>query len=284
MSKGDRKLKRIASRNNPETVLAASLLTKKGREETGLFSAEGEKLFRESAKPENRSKIDRIYLSESSSATYLPLVTDLLGRSFTDTDSTVVFSDPAFEKITSEKSPQGIITVLKSIDFSKFYIKIEKKDVDELEGQKVLALAGVRDPGNLGAIIRSAVAFGFSKIFLSSDCVEVTNPKTVRAAMGGVFSVGFYTVSDFATFIKSAQDVGRRVLAAELRAGAIPLSEIGLRTDDVIVIGNEGQGIPTDVSALCDASVYVPISPASESLNAAVAASLFLWEQSKAGN
>lgn len=277
-------MKRIASRNNPETVLAASLLTKKGREETGLFLAEGEKLFRESAKPENRAKIDRIYLSESSSATYLPLVTDLLGRSFTDTDSTVVFSDPAFEKITSEKSPQGIITVLKSIDFSKFYIKIEKKDVKELEGQKVLALAGVRDPGNLGAIIRSAVAFGFSKIFLSSDCVEVTNPKTVRAAMGGVFSVGFYTVSDFATFIKSAQDVGRRVLAAELRAGAKPLSEIGLRTDDVIVIGNEGQGIPTDVSALCDASVYVPISPASESLNAAVAASLFLWEQSKAGN
>lgn len=277
-------MKRIASRNNPETILAASLLTKKGREETGLFLAEGEKLFRESAKPENRAKIDRIYLSESSSATYLPLVTDLLGRSFTDSDSTVVFSDPAFEKITSEKSPQGIITVLKSIDFLKFYIKIEKKDFDELEGQKVLALAGVRDPGNLGAIIRSAVAFGFSKIFLSSDCVEVTNPKTVRAAMGGVFSVGFYTVSDFATFIKSAQDVGRRVLAAELRAGAKPLSEIGLRTDDVIVIGNEGQGIPTDVSALCDASVYVPISPASESLNAAVAASLFLWEQSKAGN
>ena len=277
-------MKRIASRNNPETVLAASLLTKKGREETGLFLAEGEKLFRESAKPENRAKIDRIYLSESGFERYLSLVTELLGRDFVDSDRTVVFSESAFDKITSEKSPQGIITVLKSIDFSKIYIKIEKKDFNELEGQKVLALAGVRDPGNLGAIIRSAVAFGFSKIFLSSDCVEVTNPKTVRAAMGGVFSVGFYTVSDFATFIKSAQDVGRRVLAAELRAGAKPLSEIGLRTDDVIVIGNEGQGIPTDVSALCDASVYIPISPASESLNAAVAASLFLWEQSKAGN
>ena len=277
-------MKRIASRNNPETVLAASLLTKKGREETGLFLAEGEKLFRESAKPENRAKIDRIYLSESSSATYLPLVTDLLGRSFTDTDSTVVFSDPAFEKITSEKSPQGIITVLKSIDFSKFYIKIEKKDFDELEGQKVLALAGVRDPGNLGAIIRSAVAFGFSKIFLSSDCVEVTNPKTVRAAMGGVFSIGFRTVSDFGSFIKSAREAGRRVFAAELRDGAKPLSEIGIGTDDVIVIGNEGRGIPSEISALCDSSVYIPISPASESLNAAVAASLLLWEQSKAGN
>ena len=277
-------MKRIASRNNPETILAASLQTKKGREETGLFSADGEKLFRESAKPENRSKIDRIYLSESGFERYLSLVTELLGRDFVDSDRTVVFSESAFDKITSEKSPQGIITVLKTIDFSKNYIKIDKKDFSAWTGKRILALSGVRDPGNLGAIVRSAVAFGFSLIVLSSDCVEVTNPKTVRAAMGGIFSVGFVTVSDFGSFIRAARDAGRRVFAAELREGAQPLSDVGLRSRDVIVIGNEGQGIPTDISAICDASVYIPISPASESLNAAVAASLFLWEQSKAGN
>lgn len=277
-------MKRIASRNNPETVFAASLQSKKGREESGLFLAEGEKLFRESAKPENISKIDRIYLSENASERYLPLVSELLGADFADSDRTVVFSDPAFEKITSEKSPQGIITVLKSIDFSKNYIKIEKKDVSQLEGKRIVALYDVRDPGNLGAIVRSAVAFGFSEMVLSSDCVEVTNPKTVRAAMGGVFSIGFRTVSDFGSFINSAREAGRRVFAAELREGAKPLSSIWIRSDDVIVIGNEGRGIPREISALCDASVYIPISPASESLNAAVAASLFLWEQSKAGN
>ena len=277
-------MKRIASRNNPETVFAASLQSKKGREETGLFLAEGEKLFRESAKPENISKIDRIYLSENASERYLPLVSELLGADFADSDRTVVFSDPAFEKITSEKSPQGIITVLKSIDFSKNYIKIEKKDVSQLEGKRIVALFDVRDPGNLGAIVRSAVAFGISEMVLSSDCVEVTNPKTVRAAMGGVFSIGFRTVSDFGSFINSARESGRRVFAAELREGAKPLSSIGIRSDDVIVIGNEGRGIPREISALCDASVYIPISPASESLNAAVAASLFLWEQSKSGN
>lgn len=277
-------MKRIASRSNPETVFAASLLTKKGREETGLFTADGEKLFRESAKPENASKIDRIYLRESASDRYLPLITELLGGEFADSDRTVVFSDPAFEKITSEKSPQGIITVLKTIDFSKNYIKIEKKDLSRLEGKRIVALFGVRDPGNLGAIVRSAVAFGFSEMVLSSDCVEVTNPKTVRAAMGGVFSIGFRTVSDFGSFITSAREAGRRVFAAELREGAAPLFEIGIRSDDVIVIGNEGQGIPREISALCDSSVYIPISERSESLNAAVAASLFLWEQSKAGN
>lgn len=277
-------MKRIASRSNPETVFAASLLTKKGREETGLFTADGEKLFRESAKPENASKIDRIYLRESASDRYLPLITELLGGEFADSDRTVVFSDPAFEKITSEKSPQGIITVLKTIDFSKNYIKIEKKDLSRLDGKRIVALFGVRDPGNLGAIVRSAVAFGFSEMVLSSDCVEVTNPKTVRAAMGGVFSIGFRTVSDFGSFITSAREAGRRVFAAELREGAAPLFEIGIRSDDVIVIGNEGQGIPREISALCDSSVYIPISERSESLNAAVAASLFLWEQSKAGN
>ena len=277
-------MKRIASRSNPETVFAASLLTKKGREETGLFTADGEKLFRESAKPENASKIDRIYLRESASDRYLPLITELLGGEFADSDRTVVFSDPAFEKITSEKSPQGIITVLKTIDFSKNYIKIKKKDLSRLDGKRIVALFGVRDPGNLGAIIRSAVAFGFSEMVLSSDCVEVTNPKTVRAAMGGVFSIGFRTVSDFGSFITSAREAGRRVFAAELREGAAPLFEIGIRSDDVIVIGNEGRGIPCEISALCYASVYIPISPTSESLNAAVAASLFLWEQSKSGN
>ena len=276
-------MKKIASRNNPETLFAASLLTKKGREKEGMFLSYGEKLFREAAKPENRFRIDHVYLSESGADPYLSLIVDLLGTSFVDSDRTVVFSDTAFSKISTEKSPEGIITVLKSIDFSKNYIKIEKKDLTELGNRRALALAGVRDPGNLGAIIRSAVAFGFADVFLSADCVEVTNPKVVRAAMGGLFSVRFHVVSDFASLISGLHDFGRRVYAAELREGARPIDKIDLTPYDVIVIGNEGNGIPPVISSLCDASVFIPISAASESLNAAVAASLFLYEQSKAG-
>ena len=277
-------MKYIASRNNPETVLAAALQTKKGREQNGLFLAEGEKLFYEAAKEENKRKIDRVYLSKSGAERFGSEIVARLGRTFYDSDSTITFSDAAFEKISSEKSPQGIITVLKSIDFSKKYIKINKKDFLEFSGRRILALAGVRDPGNLGAVVRSAVAFGFTDVFLSSDCVEVTNPKTVRAAMGGIFSVGFHTVEDFGSFILTAKESGRRVFAAELREGAKPIGEVGLSSTDVVVIGNEGQGVPPAISACCDASVYIPISMASESLNAAVAASLFLWEQSKTGN
>ena len=277
-------MKRIASRNNPETVFVASLLTKKGREESGLFLAEGEKLFREAAQKRNASKIDRICLQESAAELYLPLISELLGEGFVSSGRTLVFSDPSFEKISSEKSPQGIITVLKSIDFSKKYIKIDKKGVEDLAGKRIVALSGVRDPGNLGAIVRSAVAFGVTDIVLSSDCVEFTNPKVVRAAMGGIFSVRFHVISDFGSFVTGARDAGRRVFAAELRDGAKAVDAIGLAKDDIVVIGNEGQGIPPEISSLCDTSVYIPISPSAESLNAAVAASLFLWEQAKAGN
>ena len=277
-------MREIASRNNPETVLGSSLQTKKGRSETGLFLAEGEKLFLEAAKPSNRDMIDRVYLSKAVSERYLPLLAGMLGDAFVKSDRTVVFSEPAFEKISSEKSPQGVITVLKSIDFSKNYIKIEKKDLVKLAGHKMLALAGVRDPGNLGAVVRSAVAFGFTDVVLSADCVEFTNPKTVRAAMGGIFALKFHVVEDFSSFVTSMREVGRRVFAAELRDGAKPIGEVGLSSSDVIVIGNEGQGVPPEISRLCDASVYIPISSAAESLNAAVAASLFLWEQSKSGN
>lgn len=277
-------MKKIVSRNNPETLFAASLFSKKGREDAGLFPAEGDKLFLEAAKPENRDRIDRVFLSEESVDRYLALVTDLLGRDFAESDSLVVFSEPAFRKISSEKSPQGVITVLKTIDFSKKYIKINKKDFDDLSGRRVLALAGVRDPGNLGAVVRSAVAFGFTDVVLSSDCVEVTNPKTIRSAMGGIFAVSFRIVEDFSSFFSSAREAGRRTFAAELREGAKPIGEIGLSPSDIVVIGNEGHGVPPEIAKLCDASVYIPISSVAESLNAAVAASIFLWEQSKGGN
>ena len=82
-------------------------------------------------------------------------------------------------------------------------------------------------------------------------------------------------------FIEAAKENGRRVFAAELTDRAIPLSEAALTSRDIIIIGNEGHGIPKDISSLSDASVYIPISQKTESLNASVAAAIFIWEQSK---
>ena len=99
--------------------------------------------------------------------------------------------------------------------------------------------------------------------------------------MGSLYRVKVTTVSDISSFIDASHANGRRVFAAELTDSAKSLHEAGLTGSDIVMIGNEGHGIPTEVSALCDGSIYIPISKKTESLNASVAAAIFMWEQSK---
>jgi TrmH family RNA methyltransferase len=156
---------------------------------------------------------------------------------------------------------------------------IYKEDFFIPKGERALSLYSLRDPGNLGAVIRSAVAFGVQHIVLSSDSADIYNPKTVRAAMGTMFGVRISVVSDFASFVRAAKECGRAVYAAELREGAKSVKDIDLSADDIFIIGNEGHGIPDEISAQCTGSVYIPISEGAESLNASVAAAVFMWEQ-----
>ena len=156
---------------------------------------------------------------------------------------------------------------------------IYKEDFFIPKGERALSLYSLRDPGNLGAVIRSAAAFGVRHIIISADSADVYNPKTVRAAMGTMFGVKISVVSDFVSFIEAAKANGRSVYAAELTDGAKSVKDIVLSSDDIFIIGNEGHGIPREISSVCTGSVYIPISDGVESLNASVAASVFMWEQ-----
>ena len=198
-------------------------------------------------------------------------------------ESTQLFclSESAFEKISTEKSPQGIISVIKYLDFFCNMDIIYKEDFFISEGERTLALFSLRDPNNLGAVIRSAVAFGVEHIVLSADSADVYSPKTVRCAMGSLFKVKITVVSDFESFVNAARANGRRVFAAELIDSAVSLRDINLSSNDIFMIGNEGHGILPEISSACNASVYIPISSKTESLNASVAAAIFMWEQNK---
>lgn len=146
---------------------------------------------------------------------------------------------------------------------------------------RTLCLCAVRDPANLGAIVRSAAAFGVKSLLLSADCADVYHPKTLRAAMGNLFRLSVYIVEDLPASLQTLKAAGRRVFAAELRPGALPLLSLPVRKEDVFIIGNEGHGIPREVSDAADSSVYIPIEENVESLNASVAASVLLWEQAR---
>ena len=269
----------ISSRQNPIVKWAASLSDKKSREKYSSFIAEGEKLCFEAAI--SRLPVSHIFVSESKWSVLLPRIKKAYCDSFYEDVKLICLSDGAFEKISTEKAPQGVIIIIKYLDFFRRLDIIYNVDFFLSPNERAIALCSLRDPSNLGAVIRSAVAFGVEHIILSSDSADLYNPKTVRAAMGGLFKIKATVVRDFESFIKAAKMTGRRVYAAELSENAIALNEANVSSNDIFVIGNEGHGIPREISLKCDRSVFIPISSDTESLNAAVAASILLWEQSK---
>ncbi|MBQ8302895.1 MAG: RNA methyltransferase [Clostridia bacterium] len=267
----------ISSRNNQLVKCAASLADKKGRNAEKCFIAEGEKLSLEALK--RGLPVTHIFIVEDKSDRLLGMLSEFENDERYNECRVILLSESAFSKISTEKAPQGIISVIKYLDFFRNMDIIYKEGFFIQEGERALSLYSLRDPGNLGAVIRSAVAFGVDHIVLSSDSADIYNPKTVRAAMGTMFGVKISYVSDFHSFVHAAIDNGRAVYAAELTDDARSIKDIDLKKEDIFIIGNEGHGIPTEISSICTGSAYIPISEGAESLNASIAASVLMWEQ-----
>ncbi len=269
----------ITSRNNPLIKWAASLKEKKHREASGHFIAEGEKLTFEALRAS--MPITHIFVSVAKSEHLLRRIDEYKNTPQYRDCTVCVIPEALLEKISSENAPQGIISIIKRLDFFRKIDIIYKEEFLKNANERVMILSSVRDPGNLGSAIRSAVAFGVTHLLLSCDCADVYNPKTVRGAMGSIFRVKVSIISNLPETVKELCSSGRRVLSAELTEEAIRLGESKLLPTDVIVIGNEGHGVDPEVSRVATDKIYIPISVATESLNASVAAAIFMWEQSK---
>ncbi len=269
----------LTSRQNNTVKWVTALHDKKERGRSRAFIAEGEKLTFEAAQA--GLPITHVFVSDKKNDALAERIKLAFSSDLYADTEIITVTEEVFRKISTEKAPQGIISVIKHLDFFKELDIIYKEDFFLKDGERAIALYSVRDPGNVGSVIRSAVAFGAEHIVLSADSVDIYNPKTVRSAMGSLFKVKVTVVRDFASFIDAAQANGRRVFAAELSDNAVALNEVDVLSADVFVIGNEGHGIPTEISSACDNSVYIPISDNIESLNASVAAAIFMWEQGK---
>ncbi len=254
----------IASRQNARVISASKLSDKKHREKTGLFLCEGIKLTLEAAR---YGSLSEVYLRESDAENYRYAVDTVLEAGA----EVFVISDSAFDKITTEKAPQGIISTAFAVDSADFSAD---------EDSNVLLLDCVRDPGNLGTILRSAAALGNVTVALHS-CADVYNPKTVRAAMGAIFKTRILKIDNCVEFVKNCKNTGRRVLAAALTDDSLKLGKYETKKSDVIVIGNEGHGISEEIIAECTSSLMIPMKEGTESLNASVAASVILWEYAR---
>lgn len=265
----------ITSRKNPTVIRYEKLADKKYRQSEGLFLCEGAKLFSEAVAA--GAQMEALLLCDGCAHPLIEKTVYLAKQSPVYADTQIYRLEPSvFEKISSEKSPEGVICVLKYLDKFRFINKIESNIPNS---EKVMLLDAVRDPGNVGTIVRSAVAFGFDRLIFSSDCADIYNARTMRAAMGTLFKIRVDIVADFAASIDALVQCGRRVFAAELREGAVSADTAALGKNDCVVIGNEGHGISPAHAKLCTGSIYIPIAEDAESLNAAVAGSLFAFMQ-----
>ncbi len=271
----------ISSRQNRQVVELCKLTDRKAREARRVFRFDGIKLFGEAVA--KGVSVETAFLRASDAERVSSEICRRYGETaFDGVGRIVLLSDDIFDKISEEKSPEGIISVAKYIDkFQKNATIYNSAYFSEMENERVVLLESVRDPSNIGAIVRSAAAMGVDRLIISADCADIYHPRAVRASMGTLFDQRMDRVDDLSTVIRGLRESGRRVFAAALDERAERLGGFAIEKGDCVVIGNEGHGLSSEVITACSGSVLIPMSARAESLNAAVAASILMWEFSK---
>lgn len=242
------------------------LKTKKGRLEAGQFLAEGPHLIEEILK-QDKFKVSALILREG-----------YKGESFEGLICPRYLAEKkTFNSLVEVENSQGILAVVDMRAYSLDYLISKKKELLNL-----LLLVGIQDPGNLGAIFRSAAAFNVQGIILSSGCVEVYNSKVIRASSGAVFHVPFVEDVNLVEFIKGIKGSRDQVVKVKIIGTAVKDAksciEANLKPPIALLIGNEGAGLPGDLLALADEKVMIPMPGEIESLNAAVSTGILLYE------
>ncbi len=271
----------IRSRQNKNVVELCKLSDRKARENTREFRFDGIKLLEEAVK--NQLEIKSVFLRASECE---KIASELRKRCnervFDSFGRTLVIADEIFDRISEEKSPEGVISIAKYIDkFQKNVTIYNSADFCAMKNEHIVFIESVRDPSNIGAIIRSAAAMGIDRLIISADCADIYHPRAVRASMGTLFNQPIDRASDLPAVIRAFAENGRRVFAAALEERALTLGSFPIQKGDCVVIGNEGHGLSEETLAACTDSVIIPMSDRAESFNAAVAAALLMWEFSK---
>ncbi len=270
----------ITSRQNPRVKEACALLDKKARRETDCFRFDGVKLFREALEAE--LDLRAVYVRDPMSEAVKGLLTRAFESGRLTEERVFSVSLSVFEKLSEEKNPEGVLCVAAMPH--RLHQKAAVGDVSVKKGERLLLAESLRDPGNLGTVIRSCAALGIDRLILTEDCADLYHPKVLRSAMGAMFRLPTLTVAEgeLSVCIHALRRQGRRVFAAALRKNAAPIGSFPLQRGDCFVIGNEGHGLSEDTVAACDGTAVIPMREGNESLNAAAAAAICIWETVRA--
>ncbi|MGI6498915.1 MAG: TrmH family RNA methyltransferase [Oscillospiraceae bacterium] len=252
-------MEQIRSRTNP-LIAHLRKLGRSGayRNSCGAFCCDGPKLLEEALLW--GGVVQTVLKTE---AALLPSSLPASVRVVTVPEELLAFASPLTE-------PQGILFACEMP---------ESAAPERLTGTRYAVLDGLQDPGNVGAILRTAAAFSFDGVFLTGHCADLWNPKTIRATMGAVFRMAVWTAS-YEQVSLLLQKAKIPLYGAALGPGCVSL-EKGSLEGAAIAIGSEGNGLSQALLSLCDGRVQIPMDAKCESLNAAVAAGILFWEMSR---
>ena len=245
-------MEHITSRRNP-IIQNLRLLARdaSARKEQGVFLCDGVKLLKEAV--EAGQTVKSVFWKETPEA------------GFDELSDQTTLPGELFDYVSPLKNSPGPL----------FLVKIPSVSAGTV--QRAVILENVQDPGNVGTIIRCANAMKIPAVILCGDCADLYHPRTVRATMGAIFRQTVLSVKDVEEL---SSLVERPIFGAALTDDSEDIRKLDL-TEASIVIGSEGHGISEEMLYFCDRSVIIPMNPDSESLNAASAASILMWEMSR---
>jgi len=263
----------ITSDQNRSVRFIIGLKKKKNREENSCFFIEGFKAVEEAIA--SSASIKQIVASENfmSSDAYTEIQNIYCSTYQQNVEHVLLpVNDSIFNKMSETETPQGIGAIVEII-LSSYENLIEKS-------KNIVLLENIQDPGNMGTIIRTADAAGFDGIIYTKGCVDIFNSKVLRSTVGSVFHVPFTICPDIEETVSSLKDCNFTIYGAHPRGGICYFDE-NFTQKNVIVIGNEGNGISDELLGICDKLLTIPMPGKSESLNASVAAALMMYEVAK---
>lgn len=254
----------ICSRENPKIKLYRKLAgSKKERLRYKLFTLEGERLIFDAIK--SGAAISQIFLAESAAEKFADKLPDDI--------KVCVVSDSISKYISSTENTQGIFAVCSFVDKGTISGKLKN-------GGRYAVLYALQDPGNAGTIVRTADALGLDGIIFCESC-DVYNPKTVRAAMGAMFRIPVFRDVACDELFSTLESSGIKTFAAVVDKDADDISKMKLKNGGAVFIGNEGSGLDEKITARCSQKITIKMTGNAESLNAAMAAGIIMWELMK---
>lgn len=233
----------------------------KARNDQDVFVVEGIKMYQEVPK----DRLVKVYVSETYyNEKFKDSLADFEGISYE------VVKDSVFKEVSDTMTPQGIMAIVKKQHYSLL-------DILNNELANLVILEDLRDPGNLGTIVRTSEGAGVTGVILSKSCVDIYNPKVIRSTMGSIYRMPYIYVEDLASTIIEAKKHGITLYAAHL-VGTNNYDKEDYTRRCGILIGNEANGLSEDISQLANRLIKIPMAGKVESLNAAIAASILMYE------